>query len=119
MAMDAILATIADGRQAIVDIDREAGRNELISGWIYYFILNPSTADPANPSAEVPRGGACSTIKNHAAGEANGSIMVGMFVCCVFCLPKAFQAGVFHSRQNGHAVNSLSAMDGRDRPLKN
>jgi hypothetical protein len=32
MAMDAILATIADGRQAIVDIDREAGRNELISG---------------------------------------------------------------------------------------
>jgi hypothetical protein len=31
MAMDAILATAANGKQAIVDIDREAGRNQLIS----------------------------------------------------------------------------------------
>jgi hypothetical protein len=29
--MDAILATVASGGQAIVDTDREAGRNELIS----------------------------------------------------------------------------------------
>jgi hypothetical protein len=30
MAMDAILATIADSGRGIVDIDREAGRNKLI-----------------------------------------------------------------------------------------
>ncbi len=35
--------------------------------------------------------------KNHAAGEANGSIMVGMFVCCVY----AIQKPEFFSRQNG------------------
>ncbi len=29
--MDVILATVANGRQAIVDINREAGRNKLIS----------------------------------------------------------------------------------------
>jgi hypothetical protein len=30
MAMDAILATVAGGEQAIVDTNREAGRNKLI-----------------------------------------------------------------------------------------
>jgi hypothetical protein len=34
MAMYTILATIADGGQAIVDINREAGRNKLISQYI-------------------------------------------------------------------------------------
>jgi hypothetical protein len=48
--MDAILATVADGRQAIVDISREADKNTLISSLIYYLMLNPSTADLANPS---------------------------------------------------------------------
>jgi hypothetical protein len=33
--MDAVLATIANGEQAIVDIDREAGRDKLISCLIY------------------------------------------------------------------------------------
>ena len=36
--MDVILATVANGRQAIVDINREAGRNELINPSIYYLI---------------------------------------------------------------------------------
>jgi hypothetical protein len=35
MAMDIILATIANRERAIVDIDREAGRNKLISHIIY------------------------------------------------------------------------------------
>jgi hypothetical protein len=36
MALDANLATIANGEQAIVGIDREAGRNELISCLILF-----------------------------------------------------------------------------------
>jgi hypothetical protein len=39
MAMDAILATIANSGQAIVNINREAGRNKLISCSIYYLLL--------------------------------------------------------------------------------
>jgi hypothetical protein len=42
MAMEAILATIANSRQAIVDINREAGRNKLINPLIYHLILNAS-----------------------------------------------------------------------------
>jgi hypothetical protein len=33
--MDVIFATIANREQAVVDIDREAGRNKLISHFIY------------------------------------------------------------------------------------
>jgi hypothetical protein len=49
MAMDAILATIANGGRAIVDINREARRNKLISHFLYYLILNPLTATLAKP----------------------------------------------------------------------
>jgi hypothetical protein len=35
MAMDAILATIAYGEQFIIDVEREAGRNKLLSCLIY------------------------------------------------------------------------------------
>jgi len=48
MAMDAIVATIVDGGRAIVDIDREVGRNKLISQLIYNFIAasyNPYCRD--------------------------------------------------------------------------
>jgi hypothetical protein len=48
-AMDAILATIADGGRAIIFIYREAGRNKLIYYSLYKFILNPSTAATSNP----------------------------------------------------------------------
>jgi hypothetical protein len=47
--MDAILATTAKGWQAIVDINREAGRNKLISHLIFYLILKPSMAVSAKP----------------------------------------------------------------------
>jgi hypothetical protein len=80
-----MLAAIADGRQAIVDMDREAGGNKLISCLIYYFILNPSKVAFANPFCRGSWGWGMFCHKNHATGEANGSIIVGMFVCCVFC----------------------------------
>jgi hypothetical protein len=83
--MDAIFATIADGGQAINDIDREAGRNKLISFLIYHFILNLSMVASANPFHKVCWWQGMFHHKNHAAGEANSSIIVGMFVCCVFC----------------------------------
>jgi hypothetical protein len=75
MAMDAILATVANAEQAIVDIYREAGRNKLIYHLIYTLILNPLMAALPNPFCRSSRGW---------GGEASGSIMVGMFVCFVF-----------------------------------
>jgi hypothetical protein len=83
--MDAILATIANGGRAIVDIDREAGRNKLISCLSYYFILKPSEVASAKPFRRDSRGWGMFLHKNHAAGEANSSIMMGVLVCCVFC----------------------------------
>ena len=49
MVMDAIVATVVDGGQEIVDIDIEAGRNKLIFHLLYSFTLNPSTAASSNP----------------------------------------------------------------------
>jgi hypothetical protein len=82
--VDAILATVANGERVVVDIDREVGRNKLISFLIYTLLLNPLTAALPNPFWRGCRGWGMFHNRNHAAGEANGSIMVGMFVCCVF-----------------------------------
>jgi hypothetical protein len=83
--MDAILATIANGEQAIDDIDREAGRNKLISCLTFTLILNPLTVASSNPFCRGSRGWGVFHHRNLAAGKANGSIMVGMFECFVFC----------------------------------
>jgi hypothetical protein len=48
--------------------------------------------------------------RNHATGEANGSIMVGMFVCCVFCQQKASPAGVFVPAGTDLAVKLLRSI---------
>jgi hypothetical protein len=48
-AINAVLAIIADGRRAFVDIGREAGRNKLISYLLYNFILNPLMVASSNP----------------------------------------------------------------------
>jgi hypothetical protein len=56
MAINAILATIANSVQAIVDIDREAGRNKLISSLINYFILSPSMVALADPFCRGSQG---------------------------------------------------------------
>ncbi len=76
MAIDANLATIANGGQMIVDID---------SHIIYYLILNSLKAASAKPFCRASRGWGMFLHKNHATREAKGSIMVGMLVCCVFC----------------------------------
>jgi hypothetical protein len=47
--MDAVLAAIADGEKTIVGIDREAGRNTIISHLIFTLILNPLTVALSNP----------------------------------------------------------------------
>jgi len=55
--MNAVLAIIADGGQAIVLIYREAGRKKLVSYSIYNCILNPSTATISNPLQRGSRWG--------------------------------------------------------------
>jgi hypothetical protein len=84
MSMDAILATIVDGGWAIVLIYREASRNKLISPLIYNSILNHLKATLPNPFRRGAWGWGMLGQQNHAAGGENGSIMVGMFVTCVF-----------------------------------
>ncbi len=70
MAMDAILATIAEGKQAIVDINRDAGRNKLISHLFYHIILNPSMAASANPFCRgTQRWGICYSSKTMSLEE--------------------------------------------------
>ena len=75
--MNAVLAIIADSGQGIVDIDREVGRNKLITRLIHDIILNPLMAALANPFRRGSQGWGMLDGQNHAAGGANGSIMVG------------------------------------------
>jgi hypothetical protein len=79
--MHAVLAIIADGGRAIVVIYREGSRNKLISPLLYNFILNPSMAALSNPFRIGSWGWGMLVHQNHGARGANGSIMVGMFVC--------------------------------------
>jgi hypothetical protein len=82
--MEAILATIVGGGRAIVLIYREAGRNTLISPLICNLILNHLKATLPNPFRRGARGWGTLGQQNHAAGGENDSIMVGIFVSCVF-----------------------------------
>ena len=54
--MNTVLAIIANGGQAFVDINIEASRNKLISHLLYIFILNPSTAASSNPLQRSSKG---------------------------------------------------------------
>ncbi len=78
--MDDIVATVVGGGRVIVDIDIEAGRNKLISHLLKKFKLNPSMVASSNPFQRGSWGWGVFIYRNHAAGEANGSIMVGMLV---------------------------------------
>ncbi len=83
--MDAIIfATIVDGGWAIVLIYREVGKNKLISPLICNLILNHLKATLPKALRRGARGWGMLGQKNHAAGGENGSIMVGIFVSCVF-----------------------------------
>ncbi len=61
--MDAVLATIANREQVIVDIDRESGRNELNSHLSYTLILNPLTVASSNLFHRGSQGWGVSPIK--------------------------------------------------------
>jgi len=81
--MNAILAIIADGRQAIIVIFREAGK---MNYFLLFIIdstksLQRSMVALSNSSRVGSRGWGTLGQQNHAAGGGNGSIMVGMFVC--------------------------------------
>jgi hypothetical protein len=82
--MNAVLAIIANGGQGIVDIDREVGRNKFITRLIHDIILNPSMVASANPFRRGSRGWGMLARQNHAAGGANGFIVVGMSVSVCF-----------------------------------
>jgi hypothetical protein len=71
--MDAVLGTIVDGGPAIIVINREVGRNKLITCYIYNLILNPSNAALPNPFCRGSRGCSIFVHQNHAAGGENGS----------------------------------------------
>jgi hypothetical protein len=57
--------------------------------------------------------------QNHAAGEENSSIMVEMFVCLCLASKKPSEREFFVPAGTDLGVNSLTAMDGHDRPLFN
>ena len=82
--MNAVLAIISNGGQGIADIDREVGRNKLITRLIHDIILNPWMAASANPFHRGSQRWGMLAGQNHAAGGANGSIMVGMYVSVFF-----------------------------------
>jgi hypothetical protein len=82
--MNAVLAIIANGGQAIVVINREAVE---INYFLLYFIDSTKTLQrrpQPTPSTETLGGGVCLSIKTMPLEKA-WLIMVGMFVSCVFC----------------------------------
>jgi len=59
--------------------------NKLISHLLYNYILTSSTTASSKPfPVGSPWGWGMLVHQNHAAGEENGSIMVGMFVSLCF-----------------------------------
>ena len=80
--MDAILATIVDGGQAISQTPSSC-RIKLITLLFYRFNWNHATASSTNTLSASPMCWNGPIHKIHADGGENGSIMVEMFVCCV------------------------------------
>jgi hypothetical protein len=81
MAINAVLAIIADGGRAIVVIYTEG---EEINYCHLYFIDSTKTLwqrPRPTPCEEAPGRWGMFLHQNHGAGGGNGSIMVGMFVC--------------------------------------
>jgi hypothetical protein len=90
------------GEQLLTLAQRPVEKNN--SSFGCSFNTKPFKAALAKPFCLGSQGWGMFFHKNHAAGESNGSIMVGMFVCCVFCWPKAFQARVFVSARTDLAI---------------
>jgi hypothetical protein len=107
MAMDAILAIIADGEQAIVGIDREASRNKLFLHLIFTLILNPLTVALSNPFRRGSRGGVCSTIETMPLERQTAPSWWGC-LCAVCLLAKSLPSGSFCSCQNGLSCKTVN-----------
>jgi hypothetical protein len=95
MAINAVLAIIADGGRAIVVIDEGVE--------IHYFLLcllillKPFGGGLIQHLAKrLPGGCGIFIHQNQASGGENGSIMVGMLLCLCLASQKP-SAGVFHS----------------------
>ena len=95
MAMDAIVATVVDGEQAIVDINIEARRNKLISHFLYNFILNPSMAASSNPFQRSSRGRGVFIYGNHATRWENASSWWGCLCDVCFASKKSSEREYF------------------------
>ncbi len=100
--MDAVLATIVAGRQALIQLNIEVDEHILISTLIYWFKQYPLTVALDNICARVPTPQAAWIHQLHTAGEASGSNpMVVMFVvcfCCVFALPHKSDENDYRTR---------------------
>jgi hypothetical protein len=107
--MNAVLAIIADGRQAIVVIYREGSRNKLISPLLYNFLLNPLMAASSNPFQIGSWGWGTLVYQNHGTGGGNGSIMVGMFVCLCLVSKKSSEREFFFPAGTDLGVKLLRA----------
>ena len=88
MAMNAVLAIIANGGRAIVVI--YTLREE-----INYFLLYFIDSDKTNPLQRGSRGWGMFLHQNHGAGGGNGPVMVGMFVCLCLASKKPSQREFF------------------------
>ena len=90
MAMDTIAATVVNRGQAIVDIDIEAGRNKLISHFLYNFALNPLIAASPNPFRRGFLGWGVFIHGNHATRRENSSSWWGCLSDVCFASKKSF-----------------------------
>jgi hypothetical protein len=88
MAMNAVLAIIANGGRAIVVI--YTLREE-----INYFLLYFIDSDKTNPLQRGSRGWGMFLHQNHGAGGGNGPVMVGMFVCLCLASQNLFEREFF------------------------
>ncbi len=80
------LSEVANGGQAIVVNLERGSRNKLFSHLVYWFYQIPSMEALANPFRRGSWGWGVLDRQNYAAGGANDSIIVGMFVC--LCLAR-------------------------------
>ncbi len=85
-------------------------RNKLISLLVYWFILNPFTLASANPFCIGSWGWSILSQQNQANARANGSIMVGMFVCLCFASQKPSKQELFISTGTNLAVTLLKLL---------
>ena len=64
----------------------------------------------ANPFRRGPQGWDMLDRQNHAAGRANGSIMVGMFVCLCLASKKPSEQEIFVTTRTDLGVKQLAAL---------